>query len=171
MWAPDPRQAIVDALQLFGTHTFNLRHRDGFAALCLLDGDDDGRVAGSELVGVALWLDRDVDGISRPQEIESLQRHGIAALRCDDSLVRAEGDHLVIRDGVERAGAPPLELWDLVFERAGAESLTRGGVATCPESLPQSLRSATLGSTRTARRAPGTEARAAVATAPSATEP
>ena len=78
----DPTGAgrITSSIQMFGSRSFLLFCNDGYQALALLDDDRDGSVSGVELDGLALWNDRNSDGISDPGEVRSVAEHGISSL-------------------------------------------------------------------------------------------
>ncbi len=78
----DPRNTgrITSALQMFGTRSFLLFCSDGYEALALLDDDRDGSLRGPELKGLALWRDRDADGISSSGEVKPVTEFGITSL-------------------------------------------------------------------------------------------
>ena len=73
---------ITSALQLFGSVTFWIFWRDGYEALASLDDDGDGVLRGAELRGLALWQDRNGDGVSDPGEVFPVEALGIAAISC-----------------------------------------------------------------------------------------
>lgn len=79
VWAPQGRGPIRSGLQLFGNVTFWIFWNDGYEALCSLDDDGDGAVAGSELEHLALWY--------RDGRIVPAARAGITSLRCDRSAL------------------------------------------------------------------------------------
>lgn len=112
----DPRGAgqITSALQLFGSRSFNLFPRDGYAALALLDDDGDGWLRGAELEGLALWRDLDGDGRSDPGEVQGLAAHGIRALSCAGET-HASGIPCSPR-GVELSDGSFRPSYDLVLE-------------------------------------------------------
>ena len=74
--------SIRSALQLFGSVTYWLFWKNGYHALAALDDDGDGELRGSELRNMALWIDRNRDGLSDPDEVRPLAAHGIVALSC-----------------------------------------------------------------------------------------
>ena len=49
---------------------------NGFEALGSLDTDRDGELRGSELDPLALWFDRDRDGVAQPGEVTSIVEAG-----------------------------------------------------------------------------------------------
>lgn len=73
---------IESGLQLFGNVTFWLFWDDGYQALAALDDNGDGELTGAELAGLAIWQDRNGDGVSQPGEVRPLAEHGIVALSC-----------------------------------------------------------------------------------------
>jgi len=73
---------IGSALQRFGCASFMLLWDTGYDALAALDDNGDGRLAGDELRGLALWRDANCNGISDPGEVRPLAHWGIVALSC-----------------------------------------------------------------------------------------
>jgi tetratricopeptide (TPR) repeat protein len=73
---------ITSALQMFGNVTFWLFWENGYHALGSLDNNHDGVLTGDELKGLAIWHDRNGDGISQPGEIKSLADYGIVSVSC-----------------------------------------------------------------------------------------
>lgn len=80
VWDPERTGRITSGRQLFGNATWWLLFRHGYEALDALDDNRDGRIAGKELRGLSLWLDRDSDGVSDPGEVEPVETFGIAEL-------------------------------------------------------------------------------------------
>lgn len=73
---------ITSALQMFGSVTFWLFWENGYEAMASLDDNADGRLRGSELQHLALWRDRNQNGISDPGEVKPLAAHDIVELEC-----------------------------------------------------------------------------------------
>ena len=67
---------------MFGSVTFWLFWDNGYQAMRALDDDGDGRLAGQELAGLAIWQDRNGNGAAEPGEVKSLASWGIASLSC-----------------------------------------------------------------------------------------
>jgi len=88
VWDPQRTGRITSGTQLFGSVTWSMFWRDGYAALAALDDDGDDRLSGKELRGLAVWQDRDTDGVSDPGEVQPLERLGVTAVS-----VRANGSH------------------------------------------------------------------------------
>jgi hypothetical protein len=80
VWDPDNTGHITSGYQLFGSVTFNMFWSDGYRALDALDDDRDGALTGSELIGLAVWFDRNQDGVSQSGEVIPIARTGIASL-------------------------------------------------------------------------------------------
>jgi tetratricopeptide (TPR) repeat protein len=73
---------ITSALQMFGNVTFWMFWDNGYEPLAALDDNCDGKLAGAELVGLALWHDTNGNGLSDPGEVKPLAEHGIVSLSC-----------------------------------------------------------------------------------------
>lgn len=107
---PQGRGEITSAIQMFGNVSFWLFWANGYDALAALDDDHDGRLSGSELNGLAIWHDRNANGVSEPGEVKPLTEHGIVSLSC---RYRRDGSHpdniayspggVTFRDGETRA--------------------------------------------------------------------
>jgi tetratricopeptide (TPR) repeat protein len=79
---PERSGRITSALQWFGNVTFWLFWENGYQALGPLDDDGDGELAGNELRDLAIWHDRDSNGISDSDEVRPLSSHHIVGLSC-----------------------------------------------------------------------------------------
>lgn len=79
---PSGSGSITSGLQLFGGVTFWVFWTDGYEVLNALDDDNDGELSGHELEGIAVWQDKNSNGISEPGEILSLSSLGIKSLSC-----------------------------------------------------------------------------------------
>jgi hypothetical protein len=71
---------ITSALQLFGNVTFWAFWENGYHALRAMDDDGDGEISGREREGLALWHDRNSNGLSDRGEVRPLTAWGIASL-------------------------------------------------------------------------------------------
>lgn len=80
---------VSSALNMFGSVTFWLFWENGYQALAALDDDADGKLNGSELRHLALWHDRNQNGISETGEVEALAPLGIVALDCSARMSQA----------------------------------------------------------------------------------
>jgi hypothetical protein len=80
VWDPEQKGQITSGRQMFGSVTWWLFFEDGYHALDALDDSRDGFLTGSELEGIRVWFDRNLDGISRPDEVVSLAELGIISI-------------------------------------------------------------------------------------------
>jgi hypothetical protein len=71
---------ITSGLELFGSVTFWAFWQNGYHALRALDDDGDGEIRGGELRGLALWHDRNLNGISERGEVRPVVDWGIVSL-------------------------------------------------------------------------------------------
>jgi tetratricopeptide (TPR) repeat protein len=97
---------ITSALQMFGNVTFWIFWRDGYEALSSLDDDGDGVLQGTELRGLALWQDRNGNGISESGEVQPVARFGIEAIKCyadsDEGGIARSSGGVTFADGSSR---------------------------------------------------------------------
>lgn len=84
VWQPDPEEPVTSGMQLFGSVTWQLFFENGYRALDALDDDRDGWLAGTELVGLRAWNDRDGDGVWNSGERIELDCLGIKAIHTRD---------------------------------------------------------------------------------------
>ena len=75
------RRPITSGLQMFGNVTFWMFWESGYDALAALDDDGDGDLSGVELTGLAVWQDKNQNGVSEEGEVRTLGRLGIVRLR------------------------------------------------------------------------------------------
>jgi hypothetical protein len=112
VWDPERTGRITSGAQLFGTATWSMYWSDGYAPLGALDDNRDGWLAGKELVGLAVWNDRNGNAISDPGEVKPLRDYAIARL-----AVRASGRTGVSPyhpHGIERGDGTTLPTYDWV---------------------------------------------------------
>jgi hypothetical protein len=101
--------------------TFWLFWDNGYEALSSLDDDGDGRLRGGELGGIALWHDRDADGISDSGEIQTLAAHGISAISTTFELDHCHPDRIAWSPrGVTFTDGTTRPTFDLMLRSAGA---------------------------------------------------
>lgn len=86
VWDPRHTGRIASGRQLFGSVTWWMFWRDGYEPLAALDDNGDGALTGAELDGLAVWQDRNSDGISGPREVRPLSEAGVLSI-----AVRPEG--------------------------------------------------------------------------------
>ncbi len=80
VWDVGRTGVVLDGTQLFGTVTFGLIHLNGFEALALLDDNGDGTLRGAELLGIAIWVDLNCNGITENGEVRDFLQFGGIAL-------------------------------------------------------------------------------------------
>jgi hypothetical protein len=103
VWDPERTGRITSGRQLFGSVTWWMFWRDGYEALAALDDDGDGWLEGKELEGLAIWCDRNGNGIADPGEVVPLSQLGITRVavrpggRSEGALFNAQG--IQRRDG------------------------------------------------------------------------
>jgi len=85
VWDGDGTGRVTSGRQLFGNTTWWVMWRNGYEPLAALDDDRDGWLTGRELAGLAVWHDRDVDGISNAGEVRPLADWGITGVACAPS--------------------------------------------------------------------------------------
>jgi tetratricopeptide (TPR) repeat protein len=114
---------ITSALQWFGNVTFWLFWTHGYEALSALDDDGDGELAGEELRHLAIWQDRDGDGVSDDGEVLPLGAHGIVAMSC--GFVTGDGRAFAAwsEQGVRLANGRTRPTYDVIL-RSSAQRLT-----------------------------------------------
>lgn len=81
----DPKHTgkITSGLQLFGNVTFWCFWDNGYQAMRGLDDNGDGLLKGAELDGLALWHDKNKDGVCDEGEVRPLSQFGIIGLSCE----------------------------------------------------------------------------------------
>jgi hypothetical protein len=115
VWDPRATGRIESGRQLFGSVTWWVFWRDGYAALDALDDDRDGWLSGDELKGLAVWRDANGNGVSDAGEVTPIESAGITAI-----ATRATG-----REGASPSNGAGLRLkdgrvvgtWDWVAKR------------------------------------------------------
>lgn len=90
VWDPKHTGKITSGLQLFGNVTWWFFWKDGYAPLAALDNNRNGWLEGAELQGIAVWFDRNSNGVSDPGEVVSLSSLGIKRIAAHSTCL-AEG--------------------------------------------------------------------------------
>jgi hypothetical protein len=103
VWDPKDKRRVASGFQLFGSVTWVASWANGYNALGALDDDGDGFISGEELTGLALWHDKNANGLSDGGEVEPVSAHRIMALKYahtrlgDDLWVAGTG--VIFEDG------------------------------------------------------------------------
>ena len=119
VWDPLDRRQITSGRQLFGSVTWWLLPGDGYRAMDLLDDDRDGELAGAELRGLAVWFDRDQDGISDKSEVTPIAELPIAGLSVRP--MSRDGDSPMHPAGLRLIDGRSLPTYDWLAEPAPVE--------------------------------------------------
>jgi len=114
VWDPQHRGEITSGRQLFGSASGWLFFQDGYRVLDVLDDDRDGELRGPELAGIAVWFDRDSDGVSDRGEVVPVEALGIVALAT--TATERIGASLGNPGGLELADGRTLPTYDWVLE-------------------------------------------------------
>ena len=69
VWDPQHTGAITSGTQLFGSVTWWLFWSNGYQPLAALDDDGDGWLSERELSGIAVWRDKNQNGVADPGEV------------------------------------------------------------------------------------------------------
>jgi tetratricopeptide (TPR) repeat protein len=109
---------VTSGLQLFGNVTFWLFWENGYQALAALDDDGDGTLRGRELEHLAIWQDRNGNGVAEQGEVKTLAQWGIVALscRCERDTSHPEGI-LYSAAGVRFRDGSTRPTYDLILHR------------------------------------------------------
>ncbi len=120
VWDPKDKRKIAGGFQLFGSVTWTASWANGYNALGALDDNGDGVVAGTELDGLALWQDKNENGISDDGEVKPVKAHKIAALKYSHTRV---GDDLwVASEGVLIEGEGWRATYDWLLKESAIEA-------------------------------------------------
>lgn len=115
----DPKQTgqIKSSTQLFGNWTFggkrqasadysslgnDPRWENGFEALATLDQDGDLQIRGEELAPLALWFDKNKNGIAEKGEVRDIRESGVSVLYYSPDRKDPEMGHIYASLGFER---------------------------------------------------------------------
>ena len=117
VYDPTHSGEVASAKQLFGSYTFGGKTTkvadyrseavrtpwgNGYEALALLDSNRDGKLSGKELGDLALWFDKNRDGVSQPGEVKSLSKLGVTALYYKPDRTDAKSGNIQADLGYER---------------------------------------------------------------------
>lgn len=127
-WLVFDRQAsgqITSGLQLVGQSSFWIFWKNGYEVLAGLDDDRNGLLQAEELDGIAVWHDRNINGVSEPGEVKPLSSLKIAAIdtRCSQhrSGIKFNPSGIRYSDG---STAPS---YDLILRAAAKKGLVPRG--------------------------------------------
>jgi len=117
VWDPDNTGRITSGEQLFGNMTFRMLFADGYCALDSLDDNRDGHLVSKELKGLALWHDRNVNGISEPGEVTPLGDTPVRAI-ATGATGKVSGLHPMNTSGITLDDGTTRPTWDWIIPAA-----------------------------------------------------
>lgn len=112
VWDPTGAGRITSGQQLFGSATWWMFFSDGYHALDALDDNRDGRLSGGELRGLAVWFDRNSDGVSDKGEVVTVESAGIDSIAT--AATTREGDAPANHEGLELKDGRVLPTYDWI---------------------------------------------------------
>lgn len=116
VWDPRGTGRIESGRQLFGSVTWWLLPGDGYRAMDLLDDNRDGELTGVELRGLAVWQDRNSNGVSDADEVTAIEKTPIVGLSV--KLQSYDGDAPTHEQGVRLRHGVTLPTYDWIATRA-----------------------------------------------------
>jgi hypothetical protein len=117
VWDPKGTGRIESGRQLFGSVTWWIFWRDGYSALDALDDNRDGWLSGEELKGLAVWVDRNGNGVSDAGEVMSVESMGVDGISA--RWTATEGSSPINRMGIRLKDGRVVGSWDWVVEPTG----------------------------------------------------
>lgn len=103
---------ITSGRQLFGSVTWWLFFRNGYQALDALDDNRDGTLTQHEINGIAVWFDRNTNGISEQGEVVSTQSLGITGIRTEQTGI--DGNAPMNATGLQLSDGQTLPTYDWI---------------------------------------------------------
>jgi len=119
VWDPDNTGTITTGEQLFGNMTFRMLFSDGYRALDSLDDNRDGQLSREELKGLALWHDRNTNGVSDPGEVTPIADTPVRAIATQQTG-KIKGLHPMNTSGLTLEDGSRRPTWDWVIPAAEA---------------------------------------------------
>jgi hypothetical protein len=116
VWDPKRTGVVTSGRQLFGSVTWWIFWSEGYQALAALDDNGDGELSGAELRGLAVWRDRNGDGISDPGEVVPIEETEIAGLSVFSTETVSPNASPANRGGLRMKDGRRLGTYDWVLE-------------------------------------------------------
>ena len=113
VWDPHDKRKITNGFQLFGSVTWLTTWDNGYVALAALDDNGDGKIAGAELNGLALWHDKNANGVSDKGEVRPVAAWSIVSLGY--RYKRHSDDAWISKNGVTFANGKMRPTYDWVI--------------------------------------------------------
>jgi len=117
VWDPENTGTITSGEQLFGNMTFRMLFSDGYRALDSLDDNRDGQLAGDELTGLALWHDRNSNGVSDKGEVTPIAETSVRSI-ATGTTDKVNGLHPMNAAGLTLDDGSTRPTWDWVIPAA-----------------------------------------------------
>jgi len=118
VWDLKDTGSITSGRQLIGSRTWWLFWETGYQVLASLDDDGDGWLTGEELTGLAVWTDRNSNGVSDDGEVVGLQHTEIEALSIRATAM--SGHSPWNPEGIRLRGGQGLPTYDWTTKSLGA---------------------------------------------------
>jgi hypothetical protein len=123
VWDPAGTGKITSGRALFGSATWWIAFRDGYEALAVLDDNRDGQLSGEELQGIAVWTDKNGNGVSEPGEVVPAGEAGIVSIGVR-AHTAADGT-LMVDGGITLTSGASVPTFDWVTGPVRVASRTR----------------------------------------------
>ena len=123
----DGKGNIDSGIKLIGQSSFWLFWQNAYEVLRGLDDNHDGQLTGKELDGLAIWQDKNANGISEPGEIKTLAQSNITALNV--SAKRDAAGLLWNSKGVVLKNGTTLASYDVVLKTTNKSYKNIGAAA------------------------------------------
>lgn len=110
---------IKSGLELIGSVTFWLFWQNGYQVLASLDDNRDGKLSGSELIGLSIWCDKNGNAVSDKGEVRSLLESDVVSL--STSYGMGANGLLFNPNGVTLSSGKTLATYDLILHTKNRE--------------------------------------------------
>ncbi len=114
VWDPAHTGRITSGRQLFGSATWWMLWEDAYQALDSLDNNRDGWLRGAELPGLAIWIDRNQNGISEIGEVTAVEDTSVVGIAARSTGVA--GRSPTNPSGIELANGTTVASFDWVVD-------------------------------------------------------
>jgi hypothetical protein len=115
VWDPNQTGQITSGRQLFGSVTWWIFWKDGYEALKALDDNQDGELTGKELQGLALWKDKNQNGLSEEGEVTPIEQTQIQSLSTQSTTPVSPGPSPANPEGLKLRNGKRLPTYDWTF--------------------------------------------------------
>lgn len=112
VWNPKRNGRVTSGYQLFGRVTWCIMWKNGYEPLARLDNNGNGWLEGAELEGVAVWRDKNANGVCDAGEVLTLNQLGIVRIAVKGS--RTQGGVLSNPQGIVKRDGSVLPTFDWI---------------------------------------------------------